>query len=227
MTKLRLLGALIILSSLILVGCEKGDDDRLAQAQACLDRATQATVAECENMVSGITGASAAFIRCSANFITQGFTGARFASAFQALKETQTGVNSTVAMMSYLVFTVGADDDARADYATLTVGNCNATGMAGMIMFASFARTATELTRNIPGGISPGVPPDPADLQANLAEGSDDAIAASVSAVATYYCGTSSGTKDVAFCTTINDAADEGSNAAIAAKLRALLGVVP
>jgi len=210
-----------------LTSCEKGDEDRLAQAQACLDRATQSTVSQCEQIVAGIEGAGAAFIRCSANFIYQGFTGSRFANAFQALQERTTGINPNVAMMSYLVFTVGASDNARCTYAEQTISNCTASGLPGMIMFANFARTATELSRNIAGGIDPDNPPAAADLQANLAEGNDDAIAASVVAISTYYCSTDTSTNDADFCASINDAADEGSNAAIAAKLRTLLAVTP
>jgi hypothetical protein len=215
---------LLAVCGVILMACEQGDDDRLARAQACLDRSTQTTVSECEAMVEGIAGSAAGLIRCSANFITQGFTGSRFANAFKVLKETQTGINSTVAMVSYLVFTVGGNDTARRAAAAIAVTNCTSSGLKGMIMFANFAATATELSVGLT--IDPDNPPDPADLQANLAAGDDTTIANSVTAINSVYCSGSSST-NAAFCATIADAADEGSSAAIAAKLRALLGVTP
>lgn len=215
---------LLALFGVCLTSCEQGDDDRLAQAQNCLDRSTQSTVSECELMVAGIAGPAAGLIRCSANFITQGFTGSRFANAFRVLKESQTGINSTVAMVSYLVFTVGGNDTARRAAAQTAVTNCTSSGLKGMIMFANFAVTATELSVGLT--IDPANPPDPADLQANLAAGDDTTIANSVTAINSVYC-SGSGSANADFCATIADAADEGSAAAITAKLRALLGVTP
>jgi hypothetical protein len=45
---------LLAICGVFLMACEEGDDDRLAQAQNCLDRSTQSTVSECEAMVGGL-----------------------------------------------------------------------------------------------------------------------------------------------------------------------------
>src|SRR4051812_40545203 len=84
--------------SVILVSCGKKDADKIGEAQLCLDKATPATAAECKVMVEGIEATGAYTIRCSANFISEGFTqAARFKQAFDAFDNNST--NNTEAFM--------------------------------------------------------------------------------------------------------------------------------
>jgi hypothetical protein len=212
----------------LFAACETGDEDRIAQAQACLDRANQTTVSECELIVAGVTGPRASLIRCSADFIAQGFTGSRFASAFTALKTTTTGQNSTLAMMAYLVFTVGADDAARNAAADTAVNNCTSSGLPGMIMFSQFAKSATLISAGL--AITPGTPPTPAQMQGNLGAvtgANVTSLGTSIIAISTIYCAPTSSTKDVTFCASVNNAASQGGANAVGTQMLALLGVVP
>lgn len=209
---------------ILTAACEQGDEDRMAQAQACLDRSTQANVSECELIVSGISGPRAGLIRCSANFITQGFTGAKFANAFTALKTNTSGFNSTLSMMSYLVFTVGADQTARLSATSVAVQNCTESGLAGMIMFANFARAATILSSGLT--ITPGTSPTPTELRDNLASitsSTDTELGTAVLSISSIYCSSTSSTKDVNFCAMVNSAAASGSAASVGSQMRTLL----
>ncbi len=218
-----LFGATLL--ALALVGCEKGDEDRVAKAQNCLDTSTQATVSSCETIVEGVSGAGAALIRCSAKFIYQGFTGTRFAQAFTNLKSPTAGQNATLAMMSYLVFTVGATDAARRTAASQAVSACTQSGLPGMIMFANFASAATEIATNVGLTIDPANPPSSAALQAALASYAGDpaALGTSILAISSVYCSGDSSTKDVTFCAAVNEAAAENGATAVGTKILQLL----
>lgn len=220
-----------ILSGIIfLTGCEKSEEDTIAKAQACLDSATNDTVAVCEAMVAGLTGSRAAVIKCSAAFIRQGFTATRFANAFVTLKQQTAGQNATLGMMAYLVFNYGTSNTDRLTRVENAVSNCNETGLQGMIMFANFAKASTVLACGMPGlTIDPNSPPTPAQLQANLASftGSDADLGASVTAVSTIYCGSNSSTSSAAFCTQVNQAAAAGTPAQVGASIRQLLAQTP
>jgi hypothetical protein len=218
---------LLLLGVFFLVGCEKGDDDKVARAQACLDSATNVTASQCETIVEGVTGAGAAAIRCSVAFITQGFTATRFANAFVALKPQTAGQNATLAMMAYLVFNVGSSNADRITRANTAVSHCTETGLGGMMMFANFAKASTILA----AGMSPALtldsanPPTPAQLQANLASftGSDADLGSAITGVASIYCGPTSSTNTATFCGPVNSASVSGTPAQVGAAFRALL----
>jgi hypothetical protein len=226
-----LIAAVAITGMFFLSACEKGEEDSIARAQACLDTATNATVAECEAMVAGITGARAAVIRCSAAFITQGFTATRFANAFVVLKQQTSGQNATLGMMSYLVFNYGTDNTDRLARVNAAVAHCNETGLPGMKMFGNFAQASTIIACGVPGlTLDPTNPPTPAALQAALANGfSGDAAAlgGSIIGVSESYCGTNSSTSTAAFCGQVNEAAAQGGATAVGNQFITLLRQVP
>lgn len=217
---LGLLGALV-LSGGFLTACEKSEDDSINQAQACLDKAVDATTADaCAAKVAGVSGSRAAIIRCSASFIGQGFTtqSPKFLNAFNALKNKESGTNSTISMVTYLAFSGTSLTNAQ-ELANYAVANCNETGIGGMIMFANMAKLATDLKKaaNNPN-------PTATDLQ-NAVSGLTDQQAGEVAkSVADNYCRDSS-THDAEFCGQFNGATNDSSltTEQIGAKLKLYL----
>jgi hypothetical protein len=193
-----------LLAGFVWVACESTEDDKVNQAQACLDKATDgASANECAAKVSDVTGPRAAMIRCAAVFIGQGYTtqSTKFIDAFHALKDKQSGVNSTVGMIQHLSFSGGtADTDAD-----LAVSYCTETGIDSWIMFASMARLATSLNVLAGGGT-----PTPAQLQAQVGNLTDQEAGEVAVAVADNYCRDSS-THDVEFCGQFNAATQNSS----------------
>jgi hypothetical protein len=73
-------------SILIISACEKTEDDKIAQAQECLDRAVLPTDATaCLTMISGINTLNANRIRCSLSVLESGTTQDVIISAYQAM----------------------------------------------------------------------------------------------------------------------------------------------
>jgi hypothetical protein len=124
--------------SLLLSGCETGDDRTLAAGQACLDSATQSTAAQCATIVQGLTSQESYLIRCSANFVSQGFTGSRVANAVANIN-THTGTDATTGLIAYLIF---AKLTPTVDEA---ITNCTASGSKSLLRLATAAKLATTL----------------------------------------------------------------------------------
>lgn len=144
-TPVRLLKvtALALFALLLNVGCESADDRQLASAQSCLDDArTEADANLCIEKVAGIETPAAYLVRCSANFIAQGFTGTRVASAFERMNDDTgtSGSDPMINIMGYLVFT------GNSSYHNVgaTVLNCQKSGVRSMERLALVAQLATE-----------------------------------------------------------------------------------
>ncbi len=138
---LKIFGTILVATAGLL-GCEKNDDVKLAEAQACLDTAFNSSEADrCYNLVDGINTEKANLVRCSSHFIAQGFTGQRFANAFQRLKDNPTsGTDPMATVMTYLVFTNISTSIHTSDNA---VTNCTASGVRSMQRLATMAKLAT------------------------------------------------------------------------------------
>lgn len=129
-----------------LVSCGKKDADKIGEAQLCLDKATQATAASCKTMVDGIEASGAYAIRCSANFIEEGFTQpARFKQAFDAFDNNST--SNTEAFMSVMTFRSQGSMDANVTFANETFDYCNKTGSKGLMLLGTMASTSTTLAK--------------------------------------------------------------------------------
>jgi hypothetical protein len=129
--------------SLLNVGCEQEADRTMASAQACMDRATTPAQANaCAAKVEGIETPSAYLIRCSANFIAQGFTGKRIADAYQGMTDSgsSSGSDPMIGMISYLVFQTDAVNGI-----TQTLSNCTKSGTTSMLRLAEVANLATTM----------------------------------------------------------------------------------
>jgi len=193
--------ALILLTA-VWTACESSEDDKINQAQNCLDRATDAASANiCAASVAGISGPRAAIIRCSADWIGQGFTtqSTKFLDAFHALKNDTSGADKTVAMMKYLAFDTVSNANAA-------VTDCTQTGIAGLITFSSMAKLATNLKAltDTAGGNSS----DPVDLQSQVQNLDDQTAGEVAEAVAENYCQNSS-TNNASFCGQFNAAVQD------------------
>ncbi len=125
--------------SLILSGCETSDDRTLASGQACLDSATTASQAtQCKAIVAGLTSRESYLIRCSSNFVEQGFTGSRVQTAIANIN-THSGTDATTGLIAYLIFKQAAP---TADEA---ISNCTASGSTSMLRLATAAKLATTI----------------------------------------------------------------------------------
>jgi hypothetical protein len=171
--KIVFFSALAISTIVALAGCEKSEDKAIASAQACLDKATGSAAANaCLEKINGYTSQKAYLVRCSANFVAQGFTGQRLADAFQSIKSSGSGGGSTNSMTSALGYFTFGSTAAMTEAAT----NCEKSGVRSMQRLATMANLATtlaDLTNNL-GAIS-----------AALAAGSDPtaAIQAAIAAI--------------------------------------------
>jgi hypothetical protein len=226
------LAALALVSAL--TGCETGDDRQIAAGQACLDGAkTSGDADTCVATVQGLTSSDSYLIRCSANFIAQGFTTARLASAFQKLKDgnsTASGASPTVSLISYLVFAKTLPNHTIA----LALSNCQASGVSSMYRLAVAANLATTVV-NLTGGITPNTNPDDpsfnADSSAMLARlqtlytannATNNAAIGTIAVTAdSSYCNDTSAFKTSDVCKTLDAALAGGADPATAG--RALL----
>lgn len=140
-------------ASLILTACETAEDRQLASAQDCIDAARTANDADrCYELVAGNESEKAYLIRCSANYIAQGFTGERMASAFQRLKDgDNAGQDPMATAMAYLVFS-NASSIHSVDSA---VNNCTRSGVRSMLRLVTMSKLATFITRTGLGGTIP------------------------------------------------------------------------
>ncbi|RYZ87253.1 MAG: hypothetical protein EOP06_12980 [Proteobacteria bacterium] len=140
---LSLLG-LSALTLTALSGCETGEDRSLASAQSCLDGARNASDANrCIEMVQGLTTPDSYLIRCSANFVAQGFSGQKIADVLQSLSNNSSSTaDPMVTLMAYIKFddTVGPLHTAAA-----TEKNCELSGVRSMLRLAAAANLATTV----------------------------------------------------------------------------------
>ena len=136
-----LLGFLATLTS-----CETDEDNKIAQAQACVDSANAGSVGSCRQFLNGLSSTESYILRCSIDFIEQGFTASAMASAFRNLSNSTS--TATSGFMGYMVFS----STTKADTA---YSDCNSSGEQSYITIASFCQVAT-LAANAAGLLSGG-----------------------------------------------------------------------
>lgn len=221
-SKTLLIGALFMLAA-----CSETNSDKITDAQICLDKATATTAQACVDKVSGLSSKEASFIRCSANFITEGFgTPAKIIDAFSALED-KSG-NPTLTAMTTLIFTSqggSTDPDANSAFAQATFNHCEAAGNKGMVLIASFANMATTIAKAGGSTLFDGTA-TPAELSAaitSLGNASDDVLGAT--ALAAYQVSCSGGeSSNAELCGELENAVAGGATSAeIGAALRATL----
>lgn len=219
---------------LTLTSCETPEDQQIASAQQCIDGAkTSADADICYAAVAGLESEKAYLIRCSAAYIAQGFTGARFAAAFQRLKDNpSSGQDPMATVMAYLIFSKPSTQYTADN----TLTNCTKSGVRAMIRLATMTRLATFIAQSGLGSITANVDPtspsfDPAAISTaitNLANSGTPADQATVGEIAvqasTAYCNAGSSFENNEICINLKQAiATGGSSAAIGASLLAQL----
>lgn len=123
-----------------LISCGKATDlDKIADAQACLDKITSSSdstgIAACKSKVSGLTSTGAQSILCSANFMREGFTN----PSDIASKMANLNNGDTTALMSAITFTTGANVTEDALNAKNTFQYCRNSGGKGATILSAFA----------------------------------------------------------------------------------------
>lgn len=139
----------IVVSGIVLSGCESSEEKTIAAGQACLDSARNATDAQsCLDIVGQLDTPAANTLKCSAMYIKKGFTASRFSQAFEQLKNNPNGggggaVDPTGATISFLAFTGGATTSADRSDAALTYSYCSKSGSRSLERLASLTKFAT------------------------------------------------------------------------------------
>ena len=234
MSKMRQLAFIFlsIILSFVLVACEEDEDQQIAEAQACLNKATPANANACLTKVSGLTSERAYYIRCSVRFLSQGFQGSRFADAFEQLSEENDGGGGGGNDAMATALTVMTFDSTTV--AESTLNECLLSGSTGLSRLASISSIATTLVNAVPGvdltdvaenGLSDT---DAQTLIDNLTTGGAETSDAELGAIAVtaeglFYDDEDSEFKDTDICTNLEAAVGAGDAAAVGAALRAAL----
>ncbi len=123
------------------VGCESKDDQNLAQAQQCLDKASPSTVDGCTSLIASDVSPKAYMIRCAADFIRNGFVGSRIAEAFQKIKDNGSGQNIDAmgTALSFMAF-------PSMDLVNQAQSNCEKSSVPSMLRLVTMSSMATLLT---------------------------------------------------------------------------------
>ncbi|QDK38930.1 hypothetical protein [Bdellovibrio sp. NC01] len=160
--------ALMMGLTAVLAGCEQETEkDQIAEAQYCLDGATDASSANsCVAKIASIQTPQANALRCSAGFIGAGVTKTEnLAKALTAIKDSNNGSSNVTTMLSFL--NLGSNMES-------TFTACVNSNSKGMALVAAMAKSATTLVGLIPGfDIDSGQLPDMNDLKGAL----DDLVA--------------------------------------------------
>jgi len=177
------------LSSSMLISCSEKDADKVGEAQLCLDKATQGTANTCMEKIASIDTPAANLLRCSANFIDEGFTQpSRFKSAFDALSTNSS--SNTQAFMSVLAFSSKSSSADNQTYADQTYSYCSKSEAKGFMLLGSMAEAATTLSV-LAGSFTSGTQPSSTDItnaiNAALGGGNPAAVTAIGAAVTTTY----------------------------------------
>lgn len=170
----------------LLTGCnpEQTEKDTLAEAQFCLDKATDAAAVDaCMSKIEGITSEEAYALRCAGGFIASGITQPENLSiALNSMKQN----GSTASVLGVLAFSSVAAADA-------TFSDCNQSGNNGLALLAAMTKTATALNAlidpNLGGTIEQNFQATITNLVADL-QGGDQAAKDAALAEATKIGGT-------------------------------------
>lgn len=140
---------------LTVVGCASSDEDKVGDAQFCLDEIpmsglgtteTQSRVGACVAKLGTLNTKQANSIRCTGNFIIEGFGDPnKLVNALTNVSGNGKG-GGTAGMMKYLAFSSQGSSDANNAFATQTLGYCESAGNPGFVLVASFSRIATNIT---------------------------------------------------------------------------------
>ncbi len=146
----------------LILGCSPAtDEDKLMEAQMCLDESNRNTVRQCSSLLSGQSGVKADLLRCSVEFIAQGLNDpvnvAKVFEQIDAEKNEDADGDRFFNMMTFLVFdSMDAVEDAET--------YCAATGIPTLTTIVRMAKSATAMA-NLTGSVDDFDPDDPAQVQ--------------------------------------------------------------
>ena len=200
----------------LLAGCEsaQSEKDMIAEAQFCLDEATDATGADaCLSKISGLDSAQANTLRCAGGFIAAQVTSPRNLS--NALNAISNGDGAS-ALLTSLSF-------PNVTLANNTFNYCNKSSQTGLKLIGAMAKSATVLaeaakslglsscsviTECSPAELEAGLQQLADDVQNGGVPASDVAVLAVVSTIQTVYNTTCTGnsTANGDICGQITDA---------------------
>lgn len=125
----------------LLGSCGARDADKIGEAQACLDKASPSEASACAQKVEGIQTAAASGIRCSANFITEGFGSAsKISSLLQGLESG--GIDS---LLGLLTFTSKGNINSDNENANTTFQHCLNSGGKGSTLLMAFSNVTMAI----------------------------------------------------------------------------------
>lgn len=163
-SKSNLVSVVCVCAALILSGCQEGEDaDKIASAQACLDRVSDATPSDanaCMMPIASLTSQRAYVLKCAITFTAGGLTTTKIANAYKALKN-----NATNKEMIYM----GTLALSPASLATTAANYCNLSGSPGLIYLAQLSVIGSAMM-TVVGTYDPnsGTAPSLSDAQAAI-----------------------------------------------------------
>ena len=211
--------AIVLMFSLVLFSsCESSDQTTLSTAQACLDHASSKVSANaCVAQLGTLRTTDAYMIICSAHFIAQGFSTARFVNAYNAMTSSASGTNATAQSMAFMSFnsTTGTDGSVQ------TLSDCQASNVQSLTRLAVLAQMATVIgtvAASLGSTYDPNAGYTSAQLTAALAAfgtspSADPATLGSTAITANQsYCASGSSYQTSNVCTTLNAAISAGGS---------------
>ncbi len=130
----------------LLAACSKQtDNDKVGDAQLCLNSATTtAQVNTCLEKVDGVETQAAYGARCNGSFIREGFASpTKYANAFSGLQSG--GSTATMDFMGYIMFASQSTIAANSTNATETFNYCYNSGAKGTTLIAAMGGVATTM----------------------------------------------------------------------------------
>lgn len=143
--------------------CQKSDMSNLQEAQYCLNKATASTAKACVASIASNTTAYADSLRCSAIFISEGFsTPAQFIDAIDSINNSGCGgtCSSTINALTTFNFNGGADNAANTATASEAFTVCSQSNVKFYAQVSSLFKIGTLAK------IASGLPnPSAADIE--------------------------------------------------------------
>lgn len=201
--------ALLLILALGLSACSsKNDNEKIGDAQFCLDDAEADDAKKCVEGIEGIESKQASYLRCAAGFLAEGFGDPATLSNLKT--QIDSAGDNKMALLGILAFkSAGADSAKNQANAQATLEECKKAGSSILVNFATIATLSSVLAGQADIDWS-----NPANTTPEAAAALLDAVAANPTpetkeaignAVISAYSGQCAG-KDTDDCKKINEA---------------------
>lgn len=158
LSKRILFTSLIISSLLFLSSCGEKEDDKLGDAQACLDKATSATAMSCIEKINDLDSSGAHTLKCAAYFIAEGFdTPEKYSQIFDKIKKQPAGCNScstTMGVVDVLAFgSAGVSSNEAIELnlknSEIALNHCSKSGSKSYALISTLAQVSTVINMTL------------------------------------------------------------------------------